>query len=380
MNRRSFLVGTSALGAAHYVAPLLAAQQKPINDYTQPLKRTFEFTHEYNLKAPYGASGETRLWVPLIENTAPFQTLTNLRWSGNYEDAYIATEPIFGAQSLYVKWPSSSDILHLKVTMKIQTQSWEPAKRGDLSNYTAPTVINYPKELDLYLRSSRHIPTDGIVKQIATDIVGNEHNPLIKAQLIHNWVAANMERDNSVIGCGIGDVGEILTTGKLYGKCTDINSVFVALARAAGIPAREMFGIRLGRPGEYLEKRSRTAFGSASKNGHASITDWQHCRAQFYLAGYGWVPCDPADVTKLRLTENLSNDDKIFKEVNEYMFGNWDMNWVGFNYARDFSLSPKPEQYPMNNYGYPYAEVGGDPIDYYDFKNFSYEYSSVEEA
>ena len=55
-----------------------------------------------------------------------------------------------------------------------------------------------------------------------------------------------MERDNSVLGCGDGDVEKILTTGVLKGKCTDINSVFVALARAAGIPAREIFGIRLG--------------------------------------------------------------------------------------------------------------------------------------
>ena len=58
-----------------------------------------------------------------------------------------------------------------------------------------------------------------------------------------------MERDNSVLGCGDGDVEKILTTGVLKGKCTDINSVFVALARAAGIPAREIFwySLRYGR-------------------------------------------------------------------------------------------------------------------------------------
>ena len=56
----------------------------------------------------------------------------------------------------------------------------------------------------------------------------------------------NMSRDNSVMGCGVGDAKAILTSGKLYGKCTDINSVFVALLRAANIPAREIFGIRVG--------------------------------------------------------------------------------------------------------------------------------------
>ncbi|VFS54834.1 Transglutaminase-like superfamily [Kluyvera cryocrescens] len=70
-----------------------------------------------------------------------------------------------------------------------------------------------------------------------------------------------MHRDDAVIGCGTGDVGEILKTGKLGGKCTDINSVFVALCRAVGIPAREMFGIRLG-ASRKLDKYSKKAFAA----------------------------------------------------------------------------------------------------------------------
>ena len=52
---------------------------------------------------------------------------------------------------------------------------------------------------------------------------------------------------------------EVITLG---GKCADIHSVFVALARAAGVPAREIFGLRLpsGKTGE--------------------ITKWQHCWAE----------------------------------------------------------------------------------------------------
>ena len=29
-----------------------------------------------------------------------------------------------------------------------------------------------------------------------------------------------------------------------------------------------------------------------------NITGGQHCRAEFYVDGLGWVPTDPADVTK----------------------------------------------------------------------------------
>jgi hypothetical protein len=54
------------------------------------------------------------------------------------------------------------------------------------------------------------------------------------------------------------------------------------------------------------------------------------------------------------------------------------MNWVAFNTARDFVLSPKPSQYPLNMLGYPYAEIGEDAQDYYDAKTFAYTYTSQE--
>ena len=229
-----------------------------------------------------------------------------------------------------------------------------------------------------YLLPTKHMPINGIVKQTADKIVGSETEPLKQARLIYLWVSANMFRDNSVIGCGTGDVASILESGKLGGKCTDINSVFVALMRAVGIPAREMFGIRLGQAikmGEYSKK----AFGSADDKGVADVSGGQYCRAMFYLAGYGWLPADPADVTKMRLTEKKEHSDPAVQAVNDYLFGNWEMNWVGFNYGRDFDLFPAAEQTPLNNFGYPYAEVDGDPVNYYEPKVFAYDYQSTEQ-
>ena len=53
-----------------------------------------------------------------------------------------------------------------------------------------------------YLKPTQHIKTDGIVKQFADKIVGTETNPLKKAELIHQWIVNNMERDNSdCCGC-----------------------------------------------------------------------------------------------------------------------------------------------------------------------------------
>lgn len=379
MNRRSFLVRSALLGAAGTLAPVIGHAARPVgSDVTAPA-RHFTVSQTYQLRAPTGSSGPMRLWIPVPENHAPFQLLRDLKWEGDFQAAHLSSEAEFGVQSLFVHWDDCQGPMNLSVQMAIDTRNWDPGRRGLLSQYQAPADIHYPAELSRYLQGSRHIKIDGIVKDTADQIVGTEQNPLTKARLIHDWVAANMERDNSVIGCGVGDVGEILTSGKLYGKCTDINSVFVALARAAGLPAREMFGIRLGAPDNQLGQYSSTAFGSADASGHATITDWQHCRAQFWLANFGWVPCDPADVTKMRLAENKTHADPAVQAVNEDLFGNWDMNWVGFNVGRDFVLHPTPDQAPLNNFGYPYAEAGGDPLDYYDFARFSYAYQSVEQ-
>jgi transglutaminase-like putative cysteine protease len=338
--------------------------------------RSFVLTQTHNLAAPEGSAGVTNLWVPLPEDFG-FQRVRKISFDGNYKDAYITTANEYGARTLFATWPDAKNKPQLTVTLEIDTFDWEPELGGLLAGYRVPETISYPKEIELYLQPTTHIAIDGIVRTTADKIVGGETNPLKKARLIYEWVSAKMSRDNSITGCGQGDVKAILESGKLVGKCTDTNSVFVALARSVGIPAREMFGIRLGKSVK-LEQYTKTALGTADETGLSNVSGGQHCRAMFYLAGFGWVPVDPADVTKTRLTENKPHSDPAVQAVNKHLFGNWEMNWVGFNFARDFDLGPKPEQTPLNNFGYPYAEVSGDPLDYYNPKNFSYDYVSRE--
>ena len=85
-----------------------------------------------------------------------------------------------------------------------------------------------------------------------------------------------------------------------------------------------------------------------------------------------------ADVAKVMLYEKKGLDDALVKQVREYFFGNWEMNWVGFNYGRDFVLSPEPTQKPLNMFGYPYAEVEDEVLDYYAPAAFSYSFVSQE--
>ncbi len=179
-----------------------------------------------------------KLWIPLVEDTQ-FQQLRKLNFKGNFQDAYITADNSYGAKTLFATWPDAKGKMELQLVMELETLDWEPLKNGELEHYRAPKTIQYPVDVERYLLPTKHMPIDGIVKQTSDKIVGKETDPLKKARLIYNWVSANMFRDNDVIGCGTGDVATILESGKLGGKCTDINSVFVALlAPPAYLPGR----------------------------------------------------------------------------------------------------------------------------------------------
>ena len=98
-----------------------------------------------------------------------------------------------------------------------------------------------------------------------------------KARAVYEWIVDNTFRDAQVRGCGIGDIAAMLRTGNLAGKCADLNALYVGLARAAGLPARDVYGIALRRR------------NSATRAGSVGITKAQHCRSEVYLAGFRWV-------------------------------------------------------------------------------------------
>ncbi len=101
----------------------------------------------------------------------------------------------------------------------------------------------------------------------------------------------------------------MLESKDLGGKCADLNALYVGLARAAGLPARDAYGIRLAK--SDLGYRS---LGPPTE----SVTKAQHCRAEVNLAGYGWVPVDPADVRKVVLEEPPGNrplDDEMVRKA-----------------------------------------------------------------
>jgi transglutaminase-like putative cysteine protease len=222
------------------------------------------------------------------------------------------------------------------------------------------------EELAEYLKPTASSPNTGVVLAKAREIVGARTAPLDKARAIYDWIVDNTFRRSETRGCGLGNIAFMLETGDLGGKCADINSLFVGLSRAAGMPARDFFGVRVA---------DSKVTKSLGKSG--DITKAQHCRAEVYIRDKGWFPVDPADVRKVVLEENVPIDSDKVKALRERLFGNWEMNWVGFNYARDFTL-PEQKHGPIGFLMYPYAETADSSKDSLDSETFHYTITSKE--
>ena len=301
-------------------------------------------TMEFDLSAQ-DAGDETQLWIPYPLSDSD-QTITNISIKGDFAESAVYSDKKYSTPILYARWDKGVKDRHLSFAFDAVRK--EVVKKDFPKTEGAWNAADF----SLYLEPTSRGPIDGEVKILADKIVAGKTTVQAKAKAIYDWICDNMYRDPKTNGCGDGDVCSLLLTPG--GKCTDIHSVFVSLCRAAGVPAREVFGIRQG------------------KQDVVNISTWQHCWAEFYLPGYGWVPVDPADVRKMMLKHDLKLTDAKTKEYREYFWGGWDAYRVKLAGGRDIVLTPAQNGEPINTFGYPYAEIGGKVLDWLDPDTFKY--------
>ena len=301
-----------------------------------------KITLAYHVTLSKQPGEDLSLWLPLPAST-DYQETIALRHEGNYRQAGVFTEPVYDARAFHARWDASRENPHLGVTLEVRTRE----RRVAVGRVEEAGAV--PPPLKVFLAPTAHIPTDGIVKRRAEEITRGKATTIEKVRAIYGWIIENTHRDFQVAWCGVGDVRAMLEGGNLCGKCVDINSLLVALVRAAGIPAREVFGIRAA------PSRLAPTLGRAG-----DISGAQHCKSEVYLAGLGWLPVDPADVVKLTDEKQPA---EVIARAREYLFGGSEDNWVAFNHARDFLPDPPPARGPVNYFMYPHAESAGKPME-----------------
>jgi transglutaminase-like putative cysteine protease len=363
LRRRTLL---KSLGLAAVAGPLATrAFADPVVFAPEPgAERTFELTTRVDLAS---LEGGAHVFVPApARDFAGWARTHGTSFTGNAGHMALASDPQSGAKFVEAAW-TGGDAGVLEVTSRVSTRD----RAVDLSRPagTVAAPLSHAERM-LYLASTDKVPLDGIVRQTSDAIVAGRATELEKVQAIYQWVVDHTYRNPLTRGCGACAVETMLESGDMGGKCADINPLFVGLVRAQGIPARDVFGIRVA--------ASRFGYHSLGANS-PDVSKAQHCRSEVYLNGYGWVPIDPADVRKVVLEEppgHLAMTDPKVVAARKTLIGAWEGNWVPYNAAMDVRLPGADASIPFLMY--PRGKVGGRRLDDLDPASFRYSITARE--
>lgn len=307
-------------------AVLPFAVARPRATEATPPSRSFAFVYGVHVPAIPTGGHALRLWIPLPQ-TAAHQQISDVHLTSPVpyrvrEDAKSGNRFAYFQVSAGRAGHAPFDI---KIAFNARRNEYKPAlPAGDP---TAPPF--YPPDIARYLLPDRLVPINGMIGELSSEQTAGISDQLQKARKLYEYVIAHMHYDHDGTGWGHGDA--IFACTAHHGNCTDFHSLFIGMARAAGIPARFDIGFAIP-PGQHEAKLSG-----------------YHCWAEFYIQGTGWVPIDAAQAW-----QNPAKHD--------YFFGALDENRVRFTRGRDLTLSPPQAAGAVNYIVYPYAELDGKPF------------------
>ena len=328
LSRRQILQAGAAAGVTATAAAWpLASQAQAAERRFEPQPgdwRRFELVTEVTVPQ---ARGTTRLWLPVPTVEGDYQQPLDNSWTGNATEVRLVADHLRGVRMLHAEFAPEVATPTLVLSSRLQT-------RSRAVDWSKPMPVKEdPALLRANLAATELLPVDGVVRQTAEQATRGARTEVEKVRALYQWVVTNAHREPKTRGCGTGDIKTMLETGNLGGKCADLNAIFVGLCRASGIPARDVYGLRL----------APSAFGYKELGGNsANLKGAQHCRAEVYLASHGWVAMDPADVLKVmrQETSDWIKDPAhpLVAPVMKGLFGGWEGNWVAWNTAHDIRL------------------------------------------
>jgi transglutaminase-like putative cysteine protease len=301
------------------------------------ISRSFQFVSITHVPALPAGSHAFRIWVPLpYEDNAQGISKLNVAAPVEYK---IERDKEYGNKYAYVAVNSDETKTPFDIIVTFHAERFE--HRVALVS-TSDVPITPIVSTARFLQPDRLVPITGVIGDLSREQTSSVTLPVDKARKIYDYVVSTMRYDKTGTGWGQGDA--IWACGSKRGNCTDFHSVFIGMARAAGIPARFEIGFQL------------------PAGSHEGAIPGYHCWAEFYADGIGWIPVDASEAWK--------NPDK-----RDYFFGTLDQNRVMMSLGRDIRLKPAQKGEPLNYGVYPYAELDGKP-----FAEITREYSFHDDA
>ncbi len=282
--------------------------------------RHFTFHYAFTVRN-LPAGKKVRIWIPAAQSDA-YQEVKIISAQGDLP-LKKAGEPKYGNQIYYAETISAQPELHFDVEYDVVRHE-RVALRQTAPHVVAVSLSSAEKRQDL--QPDVLVPITGLPAELAAKVTQGKSEPIEKARAIYNYVFTTMRYDKTGTGWGHGDV--LYACDAKKGNCTDFHSLFIAMARSQGIPARFEIGFPL------------------PPDKHSAEIAGYHCWSDFYIEGKGWIPVDISEAWK-------------HQEKRDYFFGSHDVNRMQFSMGRDLRLSPPQAGMPLNYFVYPYVEVDG---------------------
>jgi transglutaminase-like putative cysteine protease len=285
--------------------------------------RTVAYTYEARATPPAGTA-VLELWMPLPREEDQAVLALSLRGSG---PVTVVTQPASGDRAAYLRVERPGDVVTLTETATVARREVRAAPGASDARPRDVDAAAYAPEL----AATGAVPVSDEIRRIAAAETRGRDTIVARARALYDWTFAHMEYDKSVPGWGLGDIPYCLKVGK--GNCTDFHTLFMALARASGIPARWNIGFPL-------------AYGDgATPAAEPTAVAGYHCWAEFYAPGAGWVPVDISEARK-------------HPELRDYFFGSLSGNRILMSRLRGQPLEPGGGT-ARNYFIYPVARADG---------------------
>ena len=289
-------------------------------------QRSFTIRYLASIHGLPATAQHVHIWVPLATSRDGQQILHR---SVHAPIAYdIFTESVYGNEMLHA-------MLTAPVPAQLEVQvTYDTLVQGG-DRMSAEALAALPADVQtMYLRAERLTVIDDAVRRLAAAATRGHTTTVERARGIYDAVIRHMRYDKDTPGWGRGDVARACVVGR--GNCTDFHALFIAMARASGIPARFKIGAEVPTDPAH------------------PVTGY-HCWAEFYRAGRGWVPVDASEAWK-------------HPEAADRYFGAADANKFTVSTGRDLRLVPQQQGGPVNLFVKPYVEVDGRPFEDVDVR------------
>lgn len=296
--------------------------------------RHFTFHYAFTVKN-LPAGNKVRVWIPKAQSDA-YQEIRIVSAQGDLP-LKETSESNYGNRIYYAETSTAQPELHFDIEYDVIRR--ERVALGQTSPHVLPVSLS-STEKQQDLQPDVLVPVTGLPADLAAKVTQGKSEPLDKARAIYDYVFNTMRYDKTGTGWGRGDV--LYACDAKKGNCTDFHSLFIAMARSQGIPARFEIGFPL------------------PPDKHSAEIAGYHCWSDFYFDGKGWIPVDISEAWK-------------HPEKRDYFFGSHDVNRMQFSMGRDLRLSPAQEGKPLNYFVYPYVEVDGR-----EYPNVSLAFSFVD--